>query len=302
VNIIIVKTQSDLDAISGDFKEYTQIQIHGGERYNRISVTKKWENSSVVAWENSSVVAWENSSVEAWGNSSVVAWENSSVVARENSSVVAWGNSSVVAWENSSVEAYQFALIAVLAATVVIKHLADYAVASLRGMDKKIIKKKDKTATILETPARINISFEGWLERGWVVADDIYSKLVSQKKMKGITVFTVQDWKKKKSFVVKRGEQFSHGETVDKAIESLRYKLSDRDTTRFKKWTLKTKVSAEDAIQAYRAITGACEFGVKSFCESKTIPEKLTISEVVKITSGSYGSDNFANFFKSEGV
>ena len=115
---ITVTTQKELDAIKGDFKEFTYIYIKSSEK---IYVTTKWENSSVVArgnssvvargnssvvaWENSSVVAWENSSVGAWENSSVVAWGSSSVEARGNSSVVAWENSSVEAWENSSVEA-----------------------------------------------------------------------------------------------------------------------------------------------------------------------------------------------------
>ena len=97
-------------------------------------------------------------------------------------------------------------------------------------------------------------------------------------------------------FVVQRGTSFSHGETVEKAIESLRYKLTDRDTERFKKWKLTTKVSVEDAIQAYRAITGACEFGVKNFCESIEVPKELTVSRVIKLTQGKYGNDSFKSF------
>ena len=274
---IVIKTQAELDALPDSFAEYTRIEIHGGTRYDRIAVKKKWENSSV----------------EARGNSSVVAWENSSVVARENSSVVAWGNSSVVA--------YQFALIAVLAATVVLKHLADYTVASLRGVDPKILK-KDKTAKVVKTPTMIGlkISFETWLERGYVNADGIMQKLVSKKKRGKVEIFTVENFpQKKKSYVVKKGETFSHGETVEKAIEGLRYKLSDRDTSRFKKWKLDTKVSEEDAIQAYRAITGACEFGVKSFVESVKIPKSLTVKKVIELTSGRYGSEQFAKFFHS---
>ena len=109
---ITITTQKELDAIKGDFKEFTYIYIRSTEK---IYVTKKWGNSSVEAWENSSVEAWgnssvvarENSSVEARENSSVEAWGNSSVVARGNSSVEARGNSSVEAWENSSVEAWE---------------------------------------------------------------------------------------------------------------------------------------------------------------------------------------------------
>jgi hypothetical protein len=101
---IIVKTQSELDALPKAFDEWTVIEIRS-EASSRIYVNGARGNSSVVAWGNSSVVAWGNSSVEARGNSSVEAWGNSSVVAWGNSSVEARGNSSVVAWGNSSVEA-----------------------------------------------------------------------------------------------------------------------------------------------------------------------------------------------------
>ena len=128
------------------------------------SSVEAWENSSVVARGNSSVVARGNSSVEAWENSSVVARGNSSVVARGNSSVEAWENSSVVAWENSSVVAQDFALIAVLSATVIIKKLMDYSIASLRGIKVKI-EKKARTATVVKTPAFIKHNIKSFAER-----------------------------------------------------------------------------------------------------------------------------------------
>jgi len=142
---VIVRSQSDLDVLPERFEQYTVIEIRVPER-TRISITKAWENSSIVAMGNSNVVTWKNSSVEAWenssivamGNSNVVAWDNSSVEARnnsrieardnssvvardtsrveardnssvaatDNSNVVAWDNSSVVAWDNSRVEAW----------------------------------------------------------------------------------------------------------------------------------------------------------------------------------------------------
>jgi hypothetical protein len=263
------------------------------------SSVEAWGNSSVEAWGNSSVVAWENSSVVAWENSSVVARGNSSVVARDNSSVVAWENSSVVARGNSSVVAYQFALIAVMSTAVLIKHLADYAVASLRGVKPEILK-KDETATVVETPSMsgLNISFETWLERGYVLADGIYQKFVSRKTLGDVEVFTVQNFPKKdESFVVRRGDLFSHGKTVEEAIKDLRFKLSDRDTSRFESWTMKTKVAIDDAIQSYRAITGACEFGTKHFCAGIELPNEITVAEVIERTLGQFGNEQYRRFF-----
>ena len=136
-------------------------------------------------------------------------------------------------------------------------------------------------------------------KKGLIKIDGILSWPISKKKVAQLIVFKVRIVGQfKVSFVVQRGDQFSHGKTVKEATESLRHKLSDRDTSRFKKWTLATKVKAEDAIQAYRAITGACEFAVKNFCESINVPEKITIQEVVELTKGKYGSEQFAAFFQ----
>ena len=53
---IVIKNQTELDAIKDDFKEFTCIEIRSTEK---IYVTQKWENSSVVARENSSVTGFE---------------------------------------------------------------------------------------------------------------------------------------------------------------------------------------------------------------------------------------------------
>src|SRR3972149_3550563 len=86
---IIIKTQSEFDALPDRFEQYTRIIIENNSE--RINIRIR-ENASVVARENASVVAWGNASVVAWENASVVARENASVVARENASVEARGN------------------------------------------------------------------------------------------------------------------------------------------------------------------------------------------------------------------
>ncbi len=158
----------------------------------------------------------------------------------------------------------------------------------------KLVNKNDATAKP-KCGAALALSFK---KKGFLKIDGILSWFVSKRKIKNLIVFKVQIVGKLNiSFVVQRNNSFSHGETVEKAIESLRYKLTDRDTERFKKWKLTTKVSVEDAIQAYRAITGACEFGVKNFCESIEVPKELTVSRVIKLTQGKYGNDTFQKFF-----
>jgi hypothetical protein len=300
------------------------------------SSVEAWGNSSVEAWENSSVVAWENSSVEArenssvvarenssvvargnssvetrenssvvaWGNSSVEARENSSVVARGNSSVVAWGNSSVVAWDCASVHlfymataiAYVFATIYVKSSEAKIKKLYDKSTAKFCiDFDESIIEDKHKTAQIVKQQKEL--SFETYLERGYVKADGIMQKLVKRKKAGSVDVFEVANLGKPNSFVIKKGDVFSHGKTLEDAKADLKYKISSRDTSEFKKWKLTDKKPVDDLIRAYRSITGACEFGTKQFCESNDLKPKYTIKEVIELTSGKYGNDVFKGFF-----
>jgi len=303
MKIIIIKTQKELDILPSNFDEYTHIEIRSTER---ISITKARENSSVLARENSSVVARGNSSVVAWEKSSVVAWEKSSVVARGNSSVEAWekssvvarGNSSVEAWGNSSVELFLFACVIVLSPQVVIKKLLDHCTAVFKGCPINI-KEKSNTSHTREVPGHITVSFEEWLNRGWVYADGIYKKLKSQKKINDIEVFECEDFPKKTtSYVVKRDNIFSHGETIEKAIEDLRYKIGNRDASEFEFWKkdLNMEVSLGDAIAAYRIITGACVMGTKEFIESIKVPDKLTPNVIMELTKGKYGQESFRQF------
>jgi len=141
------------------------------------------------------------------------------------------------------------------------------------------------------------LSFETYLKRGYVKADGILSRVISHKKLATVDVFEIET-NFEKGFLVKKGEVFSHGKTIKEAKESLKYKISSRDTSEFKKWTPKTVVTQALMIQAYRAITGACEFGVRSFCEGKKLPKKISIQDAIKLTKGQYGNETFAGFFQ----
>ena len=93
------------------------------------------------------------------------------------------------------------------------------------------------------------------------------------------------------------GDKAAHGETIAKAKDDLRYKISNRDTSKYKDWKLDDIHTAEEIIEAYRVITGACFYGTKSFCDSVKLPKKATISEAIEITKGQYGNQNFKEFF-----
>jgi hypothetical protein len=131
------------------------------------------------------------------------------------------------------------------------------------------------------------------LAKNILFADGIMSHIISSKN----NVFKIRVYGKKEiSYCVYRDGNFSHGKTVKEAIESLRYKVSTRNMEEFKSWRLTDIKTVEELISAYRSITGACSSGVRGFCESITLKDKMSVAEVLSITSGKYGHEIFKNF------
>ena len=135
--------------------------------------------------------------------------------------------------------------------------------------------------------------------KGLIRIDGILSWILKEKTVKGFTVFQIKIvGKTTLSFCIKQGDKYAHGETIEQAKEDLKYKCADRDVSEFKKWrnNLDKKVSFEDAIAAYRTVTGACEFGVKEFVKSIEIPKRITPNIIIELTQGKYGHREFSNF------
>ena len=106
----------------------------------------------------------------------------------------------------------------------------------------------------------------------------------------------------KQLYLITDGEDhWSHGDTLEEAKDDLIYKISDRDTSEYKNLTLNDTLSYEEAIAAYRTITGACSVGTKDFIEN-SLPsphkEEYTIKEIIDLTTGRYGNEKFAKFFE----
>ena len=99
------------------------------------------------------------------------------------------------------------------------------------------------------------------------------------------------------TFIVKDGEMYAHGATIKEARESLLYKISNRDTSKYNNFTLDTKLTKKQAIEMYRVITGACEAGTRYFVEHNKIPRNLTVAKVIEITENQYGNNKLKEFF-----
>jgi len=300
---IEIKSQKEMDELPSSFGEATVIKIKSKEM---IAVRRAYNNATVEAYANARVRACDNATVEAYANArvracdnaTVEAWDNARVRACDNARVTACDNATVRACDNARVSLYISSHVVVFSSLVTVEKLLDYSTAVFKGCRENIEEKSD-TALAREIPdIHVNhISYEEWLKRGFIYADGILKKIKKKRKQGEIEVFECEN----NSFVAKKGESFSHGETLKQAIEDLRYKISDRDLSDFESWKNNPdkEIKLDDAIQAYRVITGACEMGVKDFVSRINVPEKLTPNEVIKLTKGYYGNDVFSAFIEN---
>ena len=134
--------------------------------------------------------------------------------------------------------------------------------------------------------------------QGYLFADNILQKLISKKTIAGLTIYKTKHLAKDKTqFVVFDGTNYSHGKTLEQAKEDLIYKSSTVDTSEFKGWKLTDVKPLSDMIRAYRSITKSCSVGTKDFCSSQELKDKYSVKEVIELTKGRYGNNEFAGFF-----
>lgn len=130
-----------------------------------------------------------------------------------------------------------------------------------------------------------------------IIADGILSRVINRK---GNALKVINHGEEKESYIVQDGDFFAHGETIKGARESLLYKKSDRDTTKYNDFTKDTIVTHEQAITMYMDITGACSSGTEYFCKNvlgEGKKDKYTVKELIEITRGQYNSGEFEKFF-----
>jgi formylmethanofuran dehydrogenase subunit C len=159
-------------------------------------------------------------------------------------------------------------------------------------LDAPNLKEKDTPEARAKALAALDSALK---ERGMVLADGILAHVINERG----NVSTIRRiGSDKREFLVRDGEYSAHGATLAEAMADLKYKRTDRDTSQFKAWKPETEVTLDDAILAYRSITGACAAGVRGFCEGRELPERLTVRRAIDETRGQYGSDEFKRFFE----
>ena len=137
-----------------------------------------------------------------------------------------------------------------------------------------------------------------WPNGKYILADGVFQELISRKG----PIFKVRSiGKTAVSYLVTDGAgKFAHGETIKEAKADLIYKIGDRDKSKYEGMTIKTVLTFPKMIEAYRIITGACESGTKGFITSHvgTPKASYTIQEIIDLTSGQYGNEEFKRFFQ----
>jgi hypothetical protein len=128
-----------------------------------------------------------------------------------------------------------------------------------------------------------------------ILKDGILSKIIKQR---GNLYKVINHNETKETYLITDGIEWSHGETLKQAKESLMYKVTNRDTSSYNDLTIDSVVSITFAIRMYRSITGACESQTRSFVENlKDRKDEYSIKEIIAITDGQYNSQKLKQFF-----
>jgi hypothetical protein len=137
-----------------------------------------------------------------------------------------------------------------------------------------------------------------WESNGkkYIKVDGIFSEVINERDN---VIKTRNIGSTKDTYIVTDGEKYAHGDSIKSAQESLIFKITDRDASEFKNLDVNQPQPISTLIQAYRTITGACEFGVRDFIQRKNLEmeKKYPINHIIEITKNEYGHQQFKEFF-----
>ncbi len=104
------------------------------------------------------------------------------------------------------------------------------------------------------------------------------------------------------NYVVVDGDKnCAHGNSIRQCIADIAFKKSVRDSSEYKGIDMDEQYPLMECIVMYRAITGACSGGVEMFMQKqKEIKDTYSANEIIGITVGSYGHEQFVKFFDEQ--
>ena len=132
----------------------------------------------------------------------------------------------------------------------------------------------------------------------WLYCDNILTLVKREKK---IGKYTFYVGKIPFMNVIYDGKNYAHCKNIKEGIIDLEFKKAkERGASQYEDLTLDSVLSYEEAITAYRVITGACKMGTERFINGLAeTKENYTIAEIIELTKGQYGNSVFEDFFKN---
>ena len=131
----------------------------------------------------------------------------------------------------------------------------------------------------------------------YAIIDGDFCEILAEKTSKGIRIYSAKKVNKDRFFyIANHGKFYAHGETIKQAITDLSFKIQ-QDKLAHEPITMDTVVTVEH----YRAITGACEVGVKDWMRSNGITAKsITVAELLPLLerTHAYGVERFKALIK----
>ena len=152
----------------------------------------------------------------------------------------------------------------------------------------------------LYAPKKMPSNIFSWQGGKYIRVDGIFSEVIHKRG----NVWKCKEVNRQKfHFVVFDGVgKYAHGNTINEAFAALAFKVDmNQSLDKYKGMAVTDVLSFGDAIECYRLITRACEFGTRKFIEEVGIEQRdYSIAEIVEITRGRYGASQFEQFFTSK--
>ena len=142
-------------------------------------------------------------------------------------------------------------------------------------------------------------SLLSWQNGKYIKVDGIFSEVIEKRGKVYKLKYTYVGYNRDIFLVTDGKDTFAHGFTIKEAKEDLLLKINkNKNLDSFKLLKLDSKISYEKAIECYRVITGACEYGTQNFIKTNSIKNKYyTIKEIIDLTKNQYGNNKFEQFF-----
>jgi len=134
--------------------------------------------------------------------------------------------------------------------------------------------------------------------------DGYCMRLISSREIGEVTLWSAQYFRghletDPRCYVAQQGETYAHGETAERALRDLRFKLAQAD---FDCDDLVETIKQRGTVtfNDYRLITGACEMGLRQGLRERGIdPEtdELPLDHVLDLCRDGYGGERFRSLF-----